>query len=129
MANAGPDLVDTFLSFLNHLDCLVPLLLKRNLCAFDFHFLDVHPTVDLLLFGVIRPWGTLVSFKQFLYVLLLLLFAHSQTVFSELNQLLVVRILHFLTLLAIGKLLECVAVEEATAGLANSVVHTKSVLT
>lgn len=75
MTNSWPDLVDTLLGLFYHLYCFVPLHLKSDFSALNFHFLYVHPPVNLFFLCVIGPWGALVIFQQFLNVFFLLLFS------------------------------------------------------
>ena len=122
--DTGFDLVNWLLCLFNHLYRFVPFLLKSNFSFLDIQFFNIDPSINLLLLCMVSPWRTLIILEQLLNVLLFFLFTQSETVFPELDQLLVFTVLHVGVLLVVCEFLERVTVEDTSRGLAYGVVVT-----
>ena len=122
--NTGFDLVNWLLCFFNHLYRFVPFLLKSNFSFLDIQLFNIYPSINLLLLCMVSPWRTLIILEQLLNVLFFFLFTQPETVFPELDQLLVFTVLHVGVFLVVCEFLERVTVKDTSRGLAYGVVVT-----
>ena len=80
-------LVNVLLCIFNHLYCLLPFFLEGALCLLDFLLLDLHPSIDLLVFRLEGTWRKLTTLKLLFDLLALFVLFILEHVFAEFDEL------------------------------------------
>ena len=115
-------LLDVSLSVIDHLYCLLPLLIKCCLCLFDVLFLELDPSVNLFLLCLESSRWELILLELLPDLPALFLFLKLNNLLTEFDQFWVLTALHNHLELLLRVLLKSVSIEERTARLASPIV-------
>ena len=112
-----PHLIHILLRFFDHLDSLVPLLLVNHFGLLNVFFLNCDPSVNFVFFLLIGSRRYLLARKQLFDRPFLLLLPEYQPLLPELNQLLILIVLHELDQFLARQVLESISIEKRIARL------------
>ena len=86
-SNLALHLVNVLLCVFNHLNSLLPFFLEGALCLLDFLLLDLHPSIDLLVFRLEGTWRKLTTLELLFDLLALFVLFILEHVFAEFDEL------------------------------------------